>query len=163
MSNVLQLPGNTVSNVATANSSFDPTANGAVVNADAVVTYTFANTTMHAETVMYSHSNTGPSVTEFIYGSPNEYRQPQVYFYTQTWLNQFFHYPIQGTLQGRANFMNGTVIILERKVPGAGSDPGSGKIPQLEVPTKAAITGTGADDSNPAGMLIPFPPQMIIG
>ena len=142
---------------------FDETTIGQIANVDSIVCYTVqvANAVgLFANAVGYK-SNT--FVSELYYGSPNEIRQPGFFNYTQTWLNQFFHYPIQGMLQGREGVQGGLILVLDRKVPGAGSDPGSGKIPQLEVPTKAAITGTGSDDSNAGSMVVPFPVQTIIG
>lgn len=161
MSNVLQIgTSGQIGATLVTPLGFDPTTNGAIINVDSVACVSGANTSLFANTITYPAA-TFP--TELYYGSPNEIRQPQIHLYTQSWINQFFHYPIQGTLQGRAGYMNGLVVVLERKVPGGGADPGSGKIPQLEVPTKSATTGTGADDSNPASMFVPFPVQTIIG
>jgi hypothetical protein len=63
------------------------------------------------------------------------------------WLTQYDTDPGQLTAQ---NGYPATFLAYDRKVPGGGADPGSGKIVQLEVPT----SNTG---NNPMAQMLPFP------
>jgi len=161
MGTVLQLDATLGStpeqDVVTTQLGFNTTTLGMLEQVDIVFQQLFTTETFtNVNTTVQMHH------TDVIYGSPQQIRQPQLYLNTYQWLNEFSIYPFRGLLQGREGTMSGTIIDLERKVPGGLADPSSGRIPQLEIPTKSAITGTGADDSNAGSLPIPFPVQTVV-
>jgi hypothetical protein len=71
----------------------------------------------------------------------------QVRLNTWYWLTQYETTPLQVTQQGYSLQIG---VAYDRKVPGGGADPASGKIVQLEVPT---VSGS----PNFAAQVLPFP------